>query len=350
MSFKFNHSFVNNFIFRAIFNFLFVFRKKHNKSINNILFIRFDNKVGDTIIDTFFIRELKKLFPKSKLTVIIHSPFDALIKDNHHIDKIIIWPYYSRYVKFIKAASDILKLRKEKYDLIIDIPWPATLKRLIYLYFIKANHVMTSNLNGFNFVDYPLNFNPAEGHISCVLAKALTNLGAKNVNTDYELFLPEDAELSVSVFFAAKHLDNGKINLLFNPEASSSLRTLKLDKIKDITEKINKLDKYNIILLQYLTDYAGIKGVCTFKSSSISEAAALIKRVDCILTVDTSIAHIADAYNKKMTVLYADDSASVESNSIFFSSKNILTKALKAKEINNISSDDIVKSITNTQV
>ena len=47
-------------ILKIFFNTLNKFKNKKFSDVNKILFVRFDNKVGDTIIDSFFIRELKK--------------------------------------------------------------------------------------------------------------------------------------------------------------------------------------------------------------------------------------------------------------------------------------------------
>ena len=54
---------------RKILNFLYLFRKKEDSDTRRILFLFPSSAVGDTVIETFFIREVKKLYPQAVLDI-----------------------------------------------------------------------------------------------------------------------------------------------------------------------------------------------------------------------------------------------------------------------------------------
>jgi len=86
--------------------------KKHIfdlKDSKNILFVRFDNKLGDTVVDTFFIKGLRAQAANAKITLLIRTPYNELLEGNEDINEIITLPN----TKYIYAALKmILKLKK----------------------------------------------------------------------------------------------------------------------------------------------------------------------------------------------------------------------------------------------
>jgi len=332
-----------NFILILLLN--SITKKKNNHSlenIKNILFVRFDNKLGDTVIDTFFIRELKKQIPQSKLTVMIREPYDELLRNNPNINKIIIMPKIKKwYATFAKLPY----LYKQKYDLVIDIPWGGTLKRILYLFLINSKNVMSANTKGYNFINYKLIWEP-KMHMTEVFIKALEILGSKNINKDYDIFLSRNDEQFVDDFLKTLDLKKEKI-LILNTQGASVNRTFSKEKVFEILTLLKQNKKLKIILLDYQNKFNQFTNIVSlFQSNNITQVAALIKKSDIILTVDTGILHIADTYNKDLIVFYANDKFSVFNNKILFSSKNFKTIYLKSDgTVNNIDIKTIADAI-----
>ncbi len=118
--------------------------KEFNKSqINKILILRLD-EIGDVVMTTPFIRELRSNFPKANITLIVKPQTYNLVELCPHVDKILTFNRYSGRFSFLinifKAYSFSKKnLQKEKFDLCIIPRWDTDVYGASYLaYFSKA--------------------------------------------------------------------------------------------------------------------------------------------------------------------------------------------------------------------
>ena len=80
-----------------------------NKSkINKILIIRLD-EIGDVVMTTPFIRELRRNFPKANITLIVKSQTFNLIELCPYVDEILTFNRYSGrfsfFINIFKAHS-----------------------------------------------------------------------------------------------------------------------------------------------------------------------------------------------------------------------------------------------------
>ena len=64
------------------------FIEKNN--INSILFLRYDGKIGDMVINTIMFREIKKQYPSIKIGVVTKGGAKGVIEDNPYVDKICL--------------------------------------------------------------------------------------------------------------------------------------------------------------------------------------------------------------------------------------------------------------------
>lgn len=117
--------FPKSFIWRtfAYIGDLFYVKRENSKSIHpkKILVIRKD-EIGDLILSIPMYENIKKEYPKSKLTVIAGNQSASLLKGNPFVDKIIrIDNLRSNKINFIKNYFSLVsEIKKEKFDLAID--------------------------------------------------------------------------------------------------------------------------------------------------------------------------------------------------------------------------------------
>ena len=192
-----------------------------------------------------------------------------------------------------------------------------------------------------NFINSPVVWEQNE-HFIQLLGKIINLFGNKSINFDYEFSLPDKYNKKISELID-ENLRDCKI-LLFNPEAYDKTRSLSDDKINIIINEILKEYKnIKIILLSYKRKYDFIKNknIIIYKTNSIFASAAIIKESDFILSVDTSIVHIADHYKKKMVALYSDDKFSIKNNFVRFCSVNQDTIKIKAEENKTVNEIDV---------
>ena len=59
-----------------------------NNDIKKILFMRYDGKIGDMVINTLMFREIKKKYPYIEIGVVTKGGAKAVIENNPNVDKI----------------------------------------------------------------------------------------------------------------------------------------------------------------------------------------------------------------------------------------------------------------------
>lgn len=284
-------------------------------SVKKIILLRHDDKVGDMIISTILLREIKKKYPQIKLIVLSGKNNKEIIEANPHVDEICV---YTRGALF-KNLATLWRLRKEKIDIAVDFyafkPKPL---ELFILRFIDAGFNIGFNKTGYNLYAASLETDINTVHISQRYQTLLNYLGIQTDDLSYDMFLTEADEDKAKGLLA--HIKQ-KYKIVLNPFAASRHRTFSNLKIIDIIERVKTCIPDSAIIVisprdkmqsvQHLhRHYEGF--VYTPSLCSAREAAALIKYADLLITPDTSMVHAARAFNAKMIAVYLDYSDTPE--------------------------------------
>jgi ADP-heptose:LPS heptosyltransferase len=285
-------------------------KQKTNKilkfnEIKTILFLRDDNKIGDMVVSTILFREIKKKYPKIKIIVLSGKDSKEIIKYNPYVDEII-----ETRGELLKDLVIYFKLRKYKIDVIVDTlsfdPRP--------LYLLKLRIINPYFLIGYDKAHYNVYDHTIKSdnysHITQKYGWLLDCFLMDNYSFDYDIF-----------FGDLKHensdIDNINIKnkIVINPFAASLHKTFKSAKLQELVDKIKSKIQCNIFILCQNNNYNHIKNlqdVTILKVGSPLETAHIISKCDYVVTPDTSVVHIARAFNRKMIVLYLDSSNNEE--------------------------------------
>ena len=76
-------------------------------------------RIGDVLTSTIILEALKERFPNAELHYLVYENSYAVVKNNKFIDKIVVLDEKSRKEKLAFLAF-LFKIRKEKYDIVID--------------------------------------------------------------------------------------------------------------------------------------------------------------------------------------------------------------------------------------
>ena len=82
---------------------------------NKILIIRLSS-LGDILLATPMIRSIQRKFPDKKIHFLLRSEFESVLVNNHFLEKIFLFTRNDEENKKL-----IKELRREKYDLVIDL-------------------------------------------------------------------------------------------------------------------------------------------------------------------------------------------------------------------------------------
>ena len=277
-----------------------------DNSIKSILFLRYDGKIGDMIVNSLMFREIKKVYPDIRIGVIARGAAIDIIKDNPNVDKIY------KYYKDRKKIKDLaLKIKEEKYDLLIDFSEMLRVNQMMLINLCRAR--INTGLDRKDWELFDLSIESGKDfkwteHITKRYLAYLIKLGLKkeNINISYDIYLKD--EKKYEVFF--NEIKESK-KLILNPYGASKHKSFSIETLENIITYLK--DKDIAIILTYFGDkYKELEFLekkykyvyIPKKIESILDTAILIKKSDYIISPDTSIVHIASAFNKKMITVY----------------------------------------------
>jgi len=305
-----------------------------DNNINSILFLRYDGKIGDMIVNSLMFREIKKVYPDIKIGVVARGAAIDIIRDNPNVDK--IYEYYKDRKKIKDLA---LKIKKEKYDLLID-----------FSEMLRVNQMMLINLCGARFnigldrkewklfdlsIESDKDFKWTE-HITNRYLAYLVKLGLKRENIDisYDIYLKKEKKYEN---FFNKIKESKK--LILNPYGASKHKSFSIETLEKI---INYLKDKNIaIILVYFEDkykeleffekkYSNV--YIPENIDNILDTTLLIKKSDYVVSPDTSIVHIASALNKKMIIVYPPKGGKYGVDHLVWAPKSEYNKVIFCKD------------------
>ena len=277
-----------------------------DNSIKSILFLRYDGKIGDMIVNSLMFREIKKVYPDIKIGVVARGAAIDIIKDNPNVNK--IYEYYKDRKKIKDLA---LKIKEEKYDLLIDFSEMLRVNQMMLINLSEARINIGLDRKDWKLFDLSIesgkDFKWTE-HITNRYLAYLIKLGLKKESIDisYDIYLKDEKKYET---FFYKIKENKK--LILNPYGASKHKSFNIETLENIITYLK--DKDIAIILVYFGDkYKELEFLekkykyvyIPKKIESILDTAILIKKSDYVISPDTSIVHIASAFNKKMITVY----------------------------------------------
>lgn len=260
------------------------------------------------ILLTPFIKILNENFPNAKIDVIASTHNWIILKDNPRISSIYV--YDKNPLKIIQL---IIKLLSHKYSYYIDPKDHHSTESQIFARIVRAEKkIYFTQKNNKNYV-FPIKTidKNASVHFTKKLMQPLKFL---NIEIPQNTILPElweDKESQLYILNFFKQFPKGKINILLNISASKPHKMWEVNKWIDFLSMI-ELKKYNIILSSDPKDRENIgliknalPEIIISPGRNFSDLISIIKNSDIVITPDTSVVHIASAFNKPILGLYS---------------------------------------------
>ena len=326
------------------------------------LVLRMDDKLGDSITATGFLKSLKP-----RKVIVVAGPTTALIyKKLNFIDQVFV-----AEKGFFSTLNLFFKLKHYKYNEIINtshilnprvlflVSWLSSQKKISF-----GNHVNKL------FSDH-IDIDFKTEHVTERYKKVLNLLrdsgsGLGVVNLDYHIEF--DPEVLKQAQYTIDLLRKKSRNIIvLNSFAGARLRNFNQKTTMDIVQKLLKNPDVLVlsianegdhqILDSWMMDAGGSLGECFngrwvhFSNlSSIEINMALVHSSDLIITPDTAWVHIAPALRKKIVAVYREDSKlNEEVNSVIWAPYKTHAQiifapstALNPQDINNVDTNAVV--------
>ena len=302
--------------------------------IKSILFLRYDGKIGDMVVNSLMFREIKKVYPNIKIGIVARGAAIDIIKDNPNVDK--IYEYYKDRKKIKDLA---LKIKEEKYDLLIDFSEMLRVNQMMLINLCGARINIGLDRKDWKLFDLSIesgkDFKWTE-HITKRYLAYLIKLGLKKENIDisYDIYLKDEKKYE---FFFNEIKENKK--LILNPYGASKHKSFNIETLENIITYLK--DKDIAIILVYFGDkYKELEFLekkyksvyIPKKIESILNTAILIKKSDYVISPDTSIVHIASAFNKKMITVYPPKGGKYGIDHLVWAPKSKYNKVIFCKD------------------
>lgn len=267
--------------------------------VKKVLVLRDDNKIGDMIVSTGI---LKSLHESDRFVGVVSGEDNGIIiSESKMVDKQYV---FSRTMKdIIKLA---LRLRREKYDLILDFGDYISPIYYMFICLVNAKNVLGFNKEKFKRYNVNIHYPFTDIHITDRYKRALIKLGLPSEDYQYFLDVPEGIRKEVTEFLAFTH---GHSFIIINPFTASSDRDMSEFQLTSIVEKIKSIHSNAVILIigpPGRMINIDIPGVYKSPFKSFLHAIVCVERADLMISPDTSWVHVACAFDRDLIALYGE--------------------------------------------
>lgn len=280
---------------------------------SNILLIRFSS-LGDLVLTTPIYRELRKVYPNSRLTLLTSEGFGRVLENNPHLDEII---YHHRKETRNDLEKLIDQLRLQKFDLIYDIHnslrsrwigWQLKRHAPKPEHWLIEKRTLARELQiRFGWAQF---FNGKSQREQWLEPLRRHHTGALSTKT--ELF-PSIADKNYVKAWLNQNDLQDKPFVCIGASASFPLKCWPLQNFKQLIENIIQ-SGISVVLVgtngeietEELAEYfRGSQNVfCAAGMFTILQSAALLEMANAVVANDTSIIHLAEAMRTPSIALF----------------------------------------------
>jgi len=285
-------------------------------SVRKVLILRND-KIGDMIVTTALLRELKKNYPHWQIDVAASSANRDIIADNPHVSEIIVW---DKQPLLRDLRTTIAALRRRRYDVIFNPYNRFSIPLLLRIKWLGARY-----LTGFAIAKYGTStaklgmFDhtvPCDrsSHILQSYFATFAEFGLRDIDMRYELFGVDRHAAAIDTACDAL-LDTYEGLFCLNFQGSNAQRTVSVaDAQRCCAALAARYPRHALLVIAApgsearvaeIVDGAGHANVMRAPfTGHILQLAALIRRCELVLSPDTSVIHLASAYDRKIVGYY----------------------------------------------
>ena len=274
-------------------------------------------KIGDMIVCSPILREIKFAFPDAELQVLASQTNVEIARENPYIDNVYV--YKNQWHKLI---SLLLILRGLNFDVAIELEAKVVTRSILILGIIRPNCILSVSKTEGRYgmtpqavlpYDYYTNSELKHQRDTCLDILRLMQIQFSNKS--YDVFYSKQKKVKALSFMSS--FDKSKITILLNTKGSGYENEIQSSDVLRIIEGLSSIPDVVIILLHKPGDKEWAEGLIkktpskyTFlspTSESILDVAAIIDLVDLVISPDTSIVHMACAFKKPLVAIYTNN-------------------------------------------
>ncbi len=279
--------------------------------VRRVLFIRPD-KIGDMVISLPTFDALKREFPNIEISIVCAPRGLPLIKDDPRFERIF------RYTKRTwKDMVELMRMRRMNFDVVVDMIYNDSITVLFLTQLLARNkpRVAIGKTRYREF--YTHNCDRGELHDRHIIRETLRLVDAFGIDSQgadpyAPPHLPAPAEEKAESF--VRTLPSHDLLVGLNLSAGMSNRIWPTEKAIELVKRLQESDDPpSVILFAVGPDRERAREIMRQVDKpahlvppglSLIEASAILKRLDILITPDTSLVHIARSFKVKVIGMY----------------------------------------------
>ncbi len=263
-------------------------------TIKKVLIIK-PRGIGDLILSTIVLKNLKIEFPNCEIHYLTESFAAPILKFNPFISKI-----YEFKKSFFENLNLIYQVRKEKYDLVFDFySNPRTAQ---FTFFSNGKIKIGYDKRGRNYA-YDLKVKLTDPNLHSALAhlEFLKILNIKTEFTDILYFISTEEKKFANDYFYSNKIDENCVAII--PGGGWSSKRCEPEKFAEICKLVHQKFGLKFLILYGREDFQDAKEIYNLtsdishiaKETSIREMVALISKCRAVIANDSGPMHLAAA-------------------------------------------------------
>jgi len=276
--------------------------------VSRIVLVRWDAKLGDTIVLSWVLRELKRQRPDLSISMVTGPEFEEVMRDIYGIDSIFLVNRRSDWHKLKHVARE---LAHSRYVVHLAAIWRP--RDFYFVHQLQPEHVVGLD-DGLQMVDIKLGKQTQGQHFSLKLEPWLAQLGVDTGARDYWLPRTRAAGQAVDQWWPG-----GKV-VGFCPYGASKKRQLSLQQIDFLLQTLLAEPGVAVLMIGRASDMLALKQALgdqtpqrpyvdqlIFQATdALTQLCEQVSRCKVVVCVDTAIVHIAAASQQPTLALYGD--------------------------------------------
>ncbi|NGX34325.1 MAG: ADP-heptose--LPS heptosyltransferase 2 [Candidatus Anoxychlamydiales bacterium] len=282
------------------------------------IIVRMPNWVGDLVMATPILFDLRQKFPKATITAMIQKPLCELLKKDENINELFCFKKVKQLFLRRKENKNIIEnLIEGKYDLGVLLTNSFSSAWLFYQGEVKNIIGFRKDFRSF-MLDKAINYPKEKNHQIDKYKKLLEILSIEKSNSKPKIYLDKkEIEDAKELLYQRGYKNNQKL-IGINPIAKyGKAKCWPIERFKEIAKKLSKDENNFIVFFGSSTDREEIKKICLDMpdriinlagKTTLRELASLISQLDLFLTNDSGPMHIAAAFDIDQVALFGSTS------------------------------------------
>lgn len=275
-----------------------------------------NKRIGDVLISSVIANNIKKVFPKSEVTYFVYEYTAGVLENNPNIDRVITVDE-KELKSYSKLLQTILRIKKEKYDIIFD-PYSKLQSRILCLFSGAEYRIGLKRAHKelkFPFYTHPVSFLE---HRSKTCGKAIED----RINMITSVFELKDPEYAPKIFLTEAEKNYDRIDSLEKPVimlgilGSTPQKSMPYEYMVEIINYITQNYK-GTLLFNYMPDQheeaLKVYEMCQDKNrinldiyeDTIRGFIKLINKCDVLVSNEGGSVHITKAVNIPTFTIYS---------------------------------------------